>query len=58
VVRGISLADRGRYCLGEVFLLFILGLNLSGVGPVRDLREGVRTFLKVYMELDSYFLFL
>ena len=77
---------------GGVFLLFILGSNLGGVGPERGLQgdreeEGggvrsgpgaartillvhiisarpsqqplmVRTFLKVYMELGSYFLFL
>ena len=50
--------------LGGLVLLFILGSNLGGVGPERGLRgggrleEGVRAFLKVYMELGSYFLFL
>jgi hypothetical protein len=28
----------GRHCLGGVFLLFILGSNLGGGGPVRGLR--------------------
>jgi hypothetical protein len=33
---------RGRYGLGGVVLLFILGSNLGGVGPVRGLRGGGR----------------
>jgi hypothetical protein len=49
-VRGWGLCDRvcqvlvcrGRYCLGGVFLLFILGSNLGGGGPVRGLRGGGR----------------
>jgi hypothetical protein len=33
---------RGRYGLGRVVLLFILELNLGGVGPERGLRGGGR----------------
>jgi len=36
----LVLVCRGRYGLGGVFLLFILGSNLGGVGPVRGLRGG------------------
>jgi hypothetical protein len=32
----------GRYGLGSVVLLFILGSSLGGVGPVRGLRGGGR----------------
>jgi hypothetical protein len=38
----LVLVCRGRYGLGRVVLLFILGSNLGGVGPVRGLREGGR----------------
>jgi hypothetical protein len=38
----LVLVCRGRYGLGGVFLLFILGSNLGGVGPVRGLRGGGR----------------
>jgi hypothetical protein len=37
----LVLVCRGRYGLGGGNLLFILGLNLGGVGLVRGLREGV-----------------
>jgi hypothetical protein len=36
------LVCRGRYGLRGVFLLFILGLSLGGVGPVRGLWGGGR----------------
>jgi hypothetical protein len=36
----LVLVCRGRYGLGGGGLLFILGLNLGGVGPVRGLRAG------------------
>ena len=36
----LVLVCRGRNGLGGVVLLFILGSNLGGVGPVRDLRGG------------------
>jgi hypothetical protein len=38
----LVLVCRGRYGLGGVFLLFILGSNLGGVGPVRGLLGGGR----------------
>jgi hypothetical protein len=38
----LVLVCRGRYGLGGVVLLFILGSNLGGVGPVRGLRGGAR----------------
>ena len=38
----LVLVCRGRNCLGGVVLLFILGSNLGGVGPVRGLRGGGR----------------
>ena len=38
----LVLVCRGRYCLGGVFLLFILGSSLGGGGPVRGLRGGGR----------------
>ena len=38
----LVLACRGRYGCGGVVLLFILGSNLGGVGPVRGLRGGGR----------------
>jgi hypothetical protein len=38
----LGLVCRGRYGLGGVFLLFILGSNLGGGGPVRGLRWGGR----------------
>jgi hypothetical protein len=38
----LVLVCRGRYGLGGVFLLFILGSNLGGGGPVRGLRGGGR----------------
>jgi hypothetical protein len=38
----LVLVCRGRYGLGEVVLLFILGSSLGGVGPVRGLRGGGR----------------
>ena len=36
------LVGRGRYGLGGLVLLFILGSNLGGVGPERGLRGGGR----------------
>ena len=39
---GLVLVCRGRYGLGGVFLLFILGSNLGGGVPVRGLRGGRR----------------
>jgi hypothetical protein len=36
----LVLVCRGRYGLGGVVLLFILGSNLGGVGPVRGPRGG------------------
>jgi hypothetical protein len=39
----LVLVCRGRYGLGGVVLLFILGSSLGGVGPVRGLRESVNT---------------
>jgi hypothetical protein len=36
----LVLGYKGRYGLGGVVLLFILGSNLGGVGPVRGLRGG------------------
>jgi hypothetical protein len=38
----LVLVCRGRYGLGGVVLLFILGSNLGGVGTVRGLRGGGR----------------
>jgi hypothetical protein len=38
----LVLVCRGRYGLGGVVPLFILGSNLGGVGPVRGLRGGGR----------------
>jgi hypothetical protein len=38
----LVLVCRVRYGLGGVVLLFILGSNLGGVGPVRGLRGGGR----------------
>jgi hypothetical protein len=38
----LVLVCRGRYGLEGVVLLFILGSNLGGVGPVRGLRRGGR----------------
>jgi hypothetical protein len=38
----LVLVCRGRYGLGGVVLLFILGSNLGGVGPVRGLQGGGR----------------
>ena len=38
----LVLVCRGRYGLGRVVLLFILGSNFGGVGPVRGLRGGGR----------------
>ena len=35
----LVLVCRGKYGLGVVVLLFILGSNLGGVGPVRGLRR-------------------
>jgi hypothetical protein len=36
----LVLVCRGRYGLGGGGLLFILGSNMGGVGPVRGLRGG------------------
>ncbi len=38
----LVLVCRGRYCLGGVVLLFILGSNLVRIGQVRGLRGGGR----------------
>jgi hypothetical protein len=38
----LVLVCRGTYGFGGVVLLFILGSNLGGVGPVRGLRGGGR----------------
>jgi hypothetical protein len=38
----LVLVCRGRYGLGRVVLLFNLGSNFGGVGPVRGLRGGGR----------------
>ncbi len=42
IVYVIVLVCRGRYGFWGVFLLFILGPNLGGGGPVRGLRGGGR----------------
>ena len=38
----LVLVCRGRDCLGEMVILFVLGSNLGGVGRVRGLRGGGR----------------
>jgi hypothetical protein len=38
----LALVCRGRYSLGGLVFLFILGSSLGGVGPVRGLRGGGR----------------